>query len=85
MKTPRTVDVAFYYEDVVRGICREATSEVARLRSSRAEYRERGFVEEFTEVRIRRSDVANACRLRDSVQLIYRETLVTIYCKKTLT
>lgn len=41
VNTPRNVDVAFYYEDVVRGICREATSEVARLRSSRAEYRER--------------------------------------------
>ena len=41
VKTPRNVDVAVDYEDVVRGICREATSEVARLRSSRAEYRER--------------------------------------------
>lgn len=41
VKTPRNVDVAFYYEDVVRGICREATSEVARWRSSRAMYRER--------------------------------------------
>lgn len=36
VKTPRNVDVAFYYEDVVRGICREATSDVARKRSSRA-------------------------------------------------
>lgn len=50
VKTPRNVDVAVYYEDVVRGFSREATSEVARLRSSRAVYRERGFVEESTEV-----------------------------------
>ena len=41
VKTPRNVDVAFYYEDVVRGFSREATSEVARKRSSRAVYRER--------------------------------------------
>lgn len=30
VKTPRAVIVAVYYEDVVRGICRDATSEVAR-------------------------------------------------------
>ena len=64
VKTPRNVDVAFYYEDVVRGFSREATSEVARLRSSRAVSVSVSIVNEFTEVRIRRSDVANACRLR---------------------
>lgn len=41
VKTPRVVTVAVDYEDVVRGICREATSDVARMRSSRAVYRER--------------------------------------------
>ena len=41
VNTPRAVIVAVYYEDVVRGVSREATSDVARLRSSRAEYRER--------------------------------------------
>ena len=41
VKTPRNVDVAVDYEDVVRGVSREATSEVARLRSSRALFRER--------------------------------------------
>ena len=50
VKMPRVVTVAVDYEDVVRGLGREATSEVARLRSSRAVYRERGFVEESTEV-----------------------------------
>lgn len=38
---PRTVAVAFDYEDVVRGFSREATSDVARKRSSRALFRER--------------------------------------------
>lgn len=41
VKTPRVVTVAVDYEDVVRGFSREATSDVARMRSSRAEYRER--------------------------------------------
>ena len=41
VKTPRDVTVAVYYEDVVRGVSREATSDVARKRSSRAVYRER--------------------------------------------
>lgn len=50
VKTPRNVDVAVDYDDVVRGFSREATSDVARLRSSRALFRERGIVEESTEV-----------------------------------
>lgn len=41
VKTPRNVDVAVDYDDVVRGFSREATSDVARLRSSRALFRER--------------------------------------------
>lgn len=36
VNTPRVVTVAVDYEDVVRGLGREVTSEVARMRSSRA-------------------------------------------------
>ena len=50
VNTPRNVDVAVDYEDVVRGFSREATSEVARLRSSRAKFVSASIVEEFTEV-----------------------------------
>ena len=41
VNTPRAVIVAVDYEDVVRGVSREATSDVARKRSSRAKFRER--------------------------------------------
>lgn len=41
VNTPRAVIVAVDYEDVVRGVSREATSDVARKRSSRALFRER--------------------------------------------
>lgn len=50
VKTPRNVDVAVDYDDVVRGICREATSDVARLRRTfrlRERSSERGFLSDL--------------------------------------
>ena len=85
VKTPRAVIVAVYYEDVVRGFSREATSEVARLRSSRAECREREHRE-----RIYGGDFAGVVSQTHvvcgfSVQFIYRLHRALDTCKKTLT
>lgn len=71
MKTPRNVDVAVDYDDVVRGFSREATSDVARKRSSRAksvsECRGRIYGGDFAGVV---SQTHVVCGF--SVQLIYR-------------
>lgn len=85
VKTPRVVTVAFYYEDVVRGFSREATSEVARMRSSRAKCREREH-----RGRIYGGDFAGVVSQTyivcgDPVQSIYRETLARVMRMKTLT
>ena len=84
VKTPLTVAVAVYYEDVVRGFSREATSDVARLRSSRALFREREHREW-----IHGGDFAGVSRKRMSFAVFLSSSsigrfLQLFFCKKTL-